>query len=86
MTKTPRPETEWIYDDLGRMKFAASYDFTSSPLKTDAGDDFIGIVFAYTDGPSERQDGEKRFQLSLPPSLARALVTALQTNLSRLPR
>lgn len=77
MTKTPRPETEWIYDDLGNMRFAGAYDFTSAKW----GDEFVGIVFAYTDSPSEPQNGDKRFQLSLPLSLARALVQALQTNL-----
>lgn len=81
MASTPRPETEWIYDDLGNMKFAGAYDFTSARWA----DDFVGIVFAYTDSSSEPQNGEKRFQLSMPLSLARALVEALQTNLGAPP-
>lgn len=78
----PRPSTEWVFDDLGRMRFAGVYDFTSAKW---ADEEFIGVVFAYTEGPSDRQDGEKRFQVSIPLSLARALVEALQTNLGAPP-
>ena len=80
MAKTPRPATEWLFDDLGRMKFAAAYDFTSAEFHGQ----FVGIVFAFTEQPGEPEDGEKRFQLMLKPELAAALMEALGDHLANL--
>lgn len=77
---TRRPATEWIYDDLGRMKFSAAYDFTSAEFDGE----FVGIVFAYTEGPDEPENGDKRVQLSMKLELAEALVEALSGHVQRL--
>lgn len=79
MPATPRPPTEWIFDDLGRMKFKAVYDFTSAEFGEN-----IGVVLAFTESPGEVEDGQKRVQLAMRPEIAAALVEALTDHLRRL--
>lgn len=76
----PRPATEWLFDDLGRMDFALAYDFTSGEFRGP----HIGVVFAFTTAPDEPQDGERRFQLMMRPETAAALHEALGEHLANL--
>ena len=82
MPATPRPATEWIFDDLGRMPMVRIYDFTSAEFP----DGSVGIVFAFTRTPDEPQDGEQRFQMLMPAVLASALIEALTDHVENLRR
>jgi len=82
MPSTPRPPTEWLFDDLGRMSMQMAYDFTSGEF---FGTD-VGIVFALKLRPEDPEDGERRFQLLMKPALASALIEALSEHVANLQR
>lgn len=75
-----RPVTEWEFDDLDRMKFAAVSDFTGSVFDQR----FVGMVLAFTE---KREDGtleSGRFQFSMEPDLALAMAQALLEHVAEL--
>lgn len=72
-----RPATEWLYDDLGRMKFLGIHDFTAARFGEN-----VEVVLAYTEQDGEPL-GDKRVQIMMSAELARALLIGLQTALGR---
>lgn len=81
MTKTPRPDVEWLFNDLGDMSFAAVHDFTSATYD----DRFIGVVVGFTERLKGAAMDEERFQMALTPEMARALAQALLEHAEQIP-
>ena len=70
---TPRPEVEWIFNDVGAMSFALVGDFTSAIFY----DRFIGVVVGFTERLPGAAMEDGRIQLSMTPETARTLAQAL---------
>ena len=75
-----RPDIEWLFDDNGKMSFAAVHDFTSAEYEGR----FVGVVLGYTERLKGAAMDDGRFQFALEPEMALALATALVEHVERL--